>query len=303
MKQSFSITARGTVFDGVPLICPLCGADLAFTENAGSGSLICNGGEKRHCYDLASSGYVNLLPPGKKRNAVAGDNKELVAARRRFLARGLYAGAADTLCAVCADLPGADSFRLGVDAGCGEGYYTLRIAEKLREGGPHFKMFGADASKFAADSAAKAAKASGISCCFSAANIFELPLPDACADLVVSMFAPVAWDEFQRILKKGGKLVIGSAGEMHLWELKEAIYDEPRPNVPLSETAENPAFLRVGVKSADYVTHLPDNEAVRELFGMTPYAYRTSPKDMAKLDALSSLDVRVQVDFTVFERI
>ena len=62
------------------LICPVCGAPLQREEK------ICRC-ERRHCFDLARSGYVNLLPPspaGKRH----GDDKRMVAARTAFLSRG-----------------------------------------------------------------------------------------------------------------------------------------------------------------------------------------------------------------------
>ena len=44
------------------LRCPLCGGVLLRE----GGSLLCDGhGGRRHCYDVAKEGYVNLLPPGK----------------------------------------------------------------------------------------------------------------------------------------------------------------------------------------------------------------------------------------------
>ena len=46
------------VFDLI--VCPVCGSRL---EKNG-GSLFCTGEGRRHTFDIASEGYVNLLPPG-----------------------------------------------------------------------------------------------------------------------------------------------------------------------------------------------------------------------------------------------
>jgi 23S rRNA (guanine745-N1)-methyltransferase len=59
------------------LICPICKKSLARVKN----SLKC---ESNHSYDIAKGGYVNLLNPGKKNNAVAGDSKEMIRARSTF---------------------------------------------------------------------------------------------------------------------------------------------------------------------------------------------------------------------------
>ena len=93
------------------LICPVCGAPLRREEK------ICRC-ENRHCFDLARSGYVNLLPPspaGKRH----GDDKRMVAARTAFLSRGYYAPLISAVAEVCAGLD-RTPLRI-VDAGCGEG--------------------------------------------------------------------------------------------------------------------------------------------------------------------------------------
>ena len=67
------------------LACPVCGGGFALSEN--KKSLVC---EKRHCYDIAASGYVNFC------GSHGGDSKELVRARREFLSLGYYRPIADS---------------------------------------------------------------------------------------------------------------------------------------------------------------------------------------------------------------
>ncbi len=109
------------------LICPLCGASLAKEGN----SLLCTGA-RRHCYDVAASGYVNLLPPGKGKNARTGDDADMIAARSAFLSGGYYDCISDAVAEIAAQyLPhGTDTVRL-CDAGSGEGYHTCRIARGI----------------------------------------------------------------------------------------------------------------------------------------------------------------------------
>ena len=66
------------------LRCPHCGTSLVRPDD--SRTLRCPAG---HAFDLAKSGYVNLLPPGKEKNARSGDEREMVKAREEFLALGL----------------------------------------------------------------------------------------------------------------------------------------------------------------------------------------------------------------------
>ena len=58
-------------------------------------------------------------------------------------------------------------------------------------------------------------------CEFAVASSFQLPFIDKFADLIVCTFAPVSNDEYARVLKDGGKLVVVSPSPRHLFELKE----------------------------------------------------------------------------------
>ena len=91
------------------LLCPVCGGRLTREETVWR----C---ENRHSFDVARSGYVNLLPPsaaGKRH----GDDKRMVAARTAFLSRGYYDHLIGAVAETCAQLAGPDACVL--DAGCG----------------------------------------------------------------------------------------------------------------------------------------------------------------------------------------
>jgi 23S rRNA (guanine745-N1)-methyltransferase len=114
------------------------------------------------------------------------------------------------------------------------------------------------------------------------------------------MFAPVAEDEALRVLKDGGYLIIGAAGENHLYDLKKAIYDEVHLN---DERADLPRKLRFVDKiNVSYKAAIDNNEDLMRLFGMTPYRFRTSEKSMNILKSLTSLDVEVNVDFYIYRK-
>ena len=120
--------------------CPICGSDIEVKE---SGSIACNG-IKRHCYDIASSGYVNFCSPTQ---SGAGDSKAAVRARTAFLDSGAYEPVARAIQEALRKYCTKDG--LVLDAGCGEGYYSSYAAEA------GFSVIGADISKFAVDAAAK----------------------------------------------------------------------------------------------------------------------------------------------------
>jgi 23S rRNA (guanine745-N1)-methyltransferase len=52
------------------------------------------------------------------------------------------------------------------------------------------------------------------------ASIFALPVQNASLDAVTNLFAPCAEEEFLRVLKPNGHLLLVGAGERHLMGLK-----------------------------------------------------------------------------------
>ena len=127
------------------LLCPVCGGRLVRKEKAWR----C---ENHHCFDVARSGYVNLLPPsasGKRH----GDDKHMVAARTAFLSRGYYDHLIGAVAGSCAQLTGPDACVL--DAGCGEGTYTRAIYDALAAKGGCPQLLGADISAEAVRRAAR----------------------------------------------------------------------------------------------------------------------------------------------------
>ena len=55
-------------------------------------------------------------------------------------------------------------------------------------------------------------------------------------DSVVSVFAPCPAAEFRRAVRRGGSLVVASAGAAHLRQFRALLYDCPKPLPPRAET-------------------------------------------------------------------
>lgn len=269
-------------------ICPKCGEILAKNGN----SLKC---PKNHCYDLAASGYVNLLLSDMMNSKLPGDNKLMVNARRSFLSKGYYKPLADAFAETVRKYVENDCTVL--DAGCGEGYYTGIIAERLASYGKSADIFGIDISKNAVNAAAKRYK--GIS--FATASIFHLPFGDGSCDILATLFAPYCGEEFLRVLKKGGIMVMAIPGERHLWGLKKAVYDKPYLNEVKDYTLDG--FEFVGTEKLDYAISLDNSEDIRSLFSMTPYYYKTSEEGHKRLEALVSLDTEVSFEILTYRKI
>ena len=263
------------------LRCPKCGAAMTFDGR----SLFC-GGERRHCYDAAASGYVNLAPEHR----AGGDSKEAVRARTAFLSRGYYASVAEAIETLAAQYAARGLF---CDAGCGEGYYTGRLAAIA-------PTCGFDLSRTAVEAGAKRARREGLSAFYAVAGLYNLPLADQSVDFLLNHFAPCAEAEFARVLKPGGVLVVGAAGEDHLLGLKRAIYDTPIRNEVRADLPQGMTLIER--RTVREMIHIEGQDDIAALFAMTPYYYRTSEADRAKLAALETLDTEIEVELSVYRR-
>ena len=119
-------------------ICPICSQPLQIKGK----SYVC---KNNHSFDISAKGYVNLLPANKKRSANPGDDKGMVMARNNFLSLGYYGHLKDRLGQLC-DKYSENNVNI-LDCGCGEGYYTAGICEKLEQQGKMANIQGIDISK------------------------------------------------------------------------------------------------------------------------------------------------------------
>ena len=268
-------------------ICPICKSRFSLV----SSSLKC---ENNHSFDISSSGYINLLKPGKMNNAKAGDSKEMIKARSDFFISGAYLPIQEKICDISKELGG----NVIIDAGCGEGYYTEAIAKSNTLS----TVLGFDMSKHGCEHGAKSAKRQSISNVgYCVASIFELPVNSCSCDLVVNMFAPVANEEFKRVLKQNGHLVVASSGIEHLNGLKSLIYDSVYNNE--EKFLDYEGFELIDCQNLKYDTKIVGNATIQNLFKMTPYYHRTSIEDKKKLDNVSEINTTIEVNFAIYKKI
>ena len=252
-------------------VCPKCMEKLNIFDG---GTARCARG---HSYDRSRYGYYNLLMPS--RGGTHGDNREMVEARRAFLASGAYKPLAERVAERCADLLPCGGVLL--DAGCGEGYYTSLVREKLDTGSTVIAAF--DISKDAVREAARKHCADFL----AVASSYRIPLDDSSVDLVLNTFSPQAREETARVLKSGGYFVMAIPAEEHLFGLKSAIYDTPYKNEV--EGTELEGFELISSDELKYDLELHSPEQIRDLFMMTPYAYRTKKEGRERVLSLTRL--------------
>lgn len=183
------------------LLCPVRACGLALTEEGRR--YVC---ARSHSFDLARSGYLNLLQPQDRRSKEPGDSADAVAARRRLHDRSISAPLRDAIWRM-ASPQGSDII---LDAGCGEGYH-------LGSSAPGAERYGVDISPPAIEAAAKKYP----DCHWIIANADrQIPLQTGAMDLVVSITARMNEPEFARILKGDGRLLVAIPAPDDLIELR-----------------------------------------------------------------------------------
>ena len=247
-------------------LCPHCASPLTRGEHAYTCGM-------HHSYDIARAGYVNLL--ASKPPAV-GDNREMIAARKRTLDSGVYAPLRTAVAEAAEKYAPGGAF---LDAGCGEGYYTEAL-EAGRAG------FGIDISKDALKQAARRLKHTEL----AVASVYRLPFPEGGFHLLSCIFAPLVPAEYHRVLAPGGILLLAIPGPLHLFEMKTILYDTPYENeVSPYDSLDGFSFLEA--KEVSFRFSLSGSEAIGDLFAMTPYYYRTPRAGRERLGTLDRLEL------------
>lgn len=259
------------------LICPVCGQPIFPDGNV----LRC---DKGHSFDLAKEGYVNLLRSAKSGDRI-GDDKLSARSRRDFLNKGYYAPLRDFLCQLFSEKAGTVA-----DICCGEGYYTAALGENK-----NLHLFGFDISREMVRLAAKRGNGT-----YFVANLASIPLKNGSMDYAVHLFAPFHGASFAKILKPGGRLYSVVPGRYHLWGLKRALYDTPYENDEALPETEHLTFL--GSRKVTAAITLSSQEDIQAVFRMTPYFFRTSEADKAKLLALDSLETPIEFLIGEYEK-
>lgn len=263
------------------LLCPICRSELFRVGQ----SLKC---QNRHCFDIASEGYVNLAV-GK---SDSGDSPDMCRARHSFLSSGYYRPLSERIAHHIKE----NNAKTVCDAGCGEGYYSRIIKELL----PCTDIVGFDLAKTSVKIAAKAEKGSSSPITYAVAGIFDMPLRDRSCDALISVFAPVPDAEAHRILNDGGIMIVVHPGKDHLDGLKKLIYDTPYGNEEKELSFDG--FEKLCDDRVSYSATI-NKEHIPSLFLMTPYYWKTSKEDAEKLNGADELITKLDFIISVYKKI
>lgn len=259
--------------------CPSCGQAL----EAGDDSLLC---PANHRFDRAKEGYVNLLPVQKKRSKRPGDSPQMVIGRRAVHDARLYQPLAEALVDV---VSARSDIRALLDIGCGEGFYGGVLSSRL----PQIEVYGVDVAKPAVKLAAKAYPQHH----YAVASSRDLPVMPSTMDMALCIFSPSNDAEISRVLRRGGFYLEVGPGPEHLWQLKSALYEQPRQHAPARRQMVGGCLAGEG--ELHYERTL-DNELLQALLAATPLAFRGRRESRAALTSQSDFLITIAFSWRLF---
>ena len=179
-----------------------------------------------------------------------------------------------------------------LDLGCGECFYTSRVANAF----PGIIYGGIDISKQALISGTKRNKNISL----AVASVFKLPIADEYCDFTLTVFAPHSVSEIYRILNKGGYWLRAYPLERHLMGLKSVIYEKPYLNEVDRSCPEG--FETEEHREIKEKIMVNGNEDIMNLFRMTPYYYKTGKADQDKLNGINSLETEIEFGIDLLKK-
>jgi 23S rRNA (guanine745-N1)-methyltransferase len=243
------------------LLCPVrdCHIPLAREQRR----LFCPRG---HSFDIARSGYINLLQPQDRRSRRPGDTAAAVAGRRRLHDLGVTEPLLQAIAGIISASPG-DAV---LDAGCGDGFYLGALARRTG-----FDAHGVDISIPAVDAAARRFPA----CEWIVANADRfVPYAGRSFSLVLSITARMNAAEFRRVLRDDGRLLVALPAPEDLIELRGA----GRDRVARTVQTFAPAFTLVDRRRVATAADL-DAAAVGDVLLSIYRPMRSQPAEAMRL--------------------
>ena len=244
------------------LRCPLCVSELTHEGPA----LQCR---SRHTFDIARQGYLSLMSGQQARS---GDDDEMILARDRFLSGGAYAPLAAQLTRTALEhAPAGDPFV--VEVGCGTGHYLAALLEAW----PQAVGFGFDSARRGARISARAHPR----LLAATADAFApFPVASGSASVLFDVFSPRNPEQFARVLRHDGVLVVARPAQGHLQELRDRVPAmvgiDPEKEARL-HAALDPLFVESEQHQVDFTVDLSDRQRAADLIGMTPSARHLDP--------------------------
>jgi 23S rRNA (guanine745-N1)-methyltransferase len=248
-----------------------------------------------HSYDLARSGYVNLLQPQDRRSRRPGDSAEAVRARRRLADRGVDEWLIPEILTEVDRVAAAAPRKIPavLDVGCGEGSVLSSLANRRA-----IDAHGIDLSVDAIELAAKRHPAST----WVVGNADRmLPWIDGSFDLALSITGPRNGRELRRILAPQGRALVVVPGGDDLAELRAAVLGAAMIKDRAAAAVERlrPHLELLSRRTVRRTAEL-DADALQDLLAATYRGARRSER--ARASCLSAMTVTFDREILLFRR-
>ncbi|CAI4203693.1 methyltransferase domain-containing protein [Acinetobacter baumannii] len=263
------------------LMCPVCRQRLELVSKTWR----C---EQGHSYDIAKQGYVNLHVVQHKHSKNPGDTPESVDARRAFLQGGYYQPLQQAVVHLLKQLKA----KTVLDIGCGEGYYTSAIQQVVEQ------CIGVDIAKNAVQRAAKL----NDKVTWVVGTGATLPVIDQSMDVCTSLFSPIPQTEILRVLKDDGYLIVVTPATDHLYAMREALFEQVNPHTPQKFVEQLQDLFELKEQQVIDAPLVLDQQALKNLIAMTPYAYKASPERRMQLEQKAHLQVTASFQIYLFQK-
>ena len=259
--------------------CPICQGNLTLVES----SLKC---DHRHSFDLAKFGYVNLAPQIKQS---ANYDKENFQNRQQILEAGFYQAILETISDLLATKLSAKTV---LDIGCGEGFYS----RKLQEANSDKTFYAFDISKDSVQIAAKSEPNWAVN--WFVGDLARLPVKDASMDMLLDIFSPANYGEFQRVLSKDGILIKVIPTKNHLKEIRQMVQDQltkkDYSNQDIKEHFQE--HFSIQASQIASLTKPITAEQRQALLSMTPLLFHV---DQTKIDWSQLTEITIEAEILV----
>lgn len=257
------------------ICCPLCNEDI---EMGNGNNVIC---KNNHNFDLAKTGYINLLVGNTKVNYT----KENFESREAIYKLDIFKEMASKVSEIIYEryLKELSTSEVSIlDIGCGEGSHTLNIVNSLKKiDDKKIQAIGMDIEK----EGIKLASKKSAEVIWSVADLAKSPFKSEKIDIITNIFTPSNYNQFKRILKKEGILVKIVPGSEYLKEIRKGLYKntikENYSNEKIVDYFEE--HFEIIHKENIIKTQKIEKRYVEQLINMTPLSWGASEESTEKL--------------------
>lgn len=257
--------------------CPVC--DNSFIEQTNN-SIVC---PNNHSLDISKKGTIQFI-----NHKVSTEYDGLMLeSRRRIIQTGFFDGILHKV----AELMDANPQNI-IDVGSGEGMPLKKLMEFRKN---IDSAIGFDISKPGVNLSTSELTENRFFCIADLAN---LPFNDQSIDVILDLFSPSAYNEFNRIASNGGHLIKIVPNSHYLFELRKLLYGNDNPNSNYDNKNVVELFMKhyPNAKSypVSYKFELP-SELRNDLMIMTPLHWGHNAKQFSETEIQTLTEITVDV--------